>query len=153
MFLSLIQGCRKESQDFINQILEKKNIYSLKYGFCKQSLWKNATLNSRTLFSPQKGTCILLHGQPGCPETKVSLPRCPFVPGQEQVLISREKLLCPRTSCPVGNPITHTWNLARKSHTLWQHSRWYILGIANLASKLPLVMKMQFPLWMCSSIA
>ena len=30
--------------------------YSLKYGFCKKSLRKNATLNSWTLFSSQKGT-------------------------------------------------------------------------------------------------
>ena len=29
----------------------------LKYGFCKKSLRKNATLNSWTLFSSQKGTC------------------------------------------------------------------------------------------------
>ena len=29
----------------------------LNYGFCKKSLRKNATLNSWTLFSSQKGTC------------------------------------------------------------------------------------------------
>ena len=29
----------------------------LKYGFCKKSLWKDATLTSWTLFSSQKGTC------------------------------------------------------------------------------------------------
>ena len=29
----------------------------LKYGFCKKSLWKDATLISSTLFSSQKGTC------------------------------------------------------------------------------------------------
>ena len=31
--------------------------YQLKYGFCKKSLRKNATLNSWTLSSSQKGTC------------------------------------------------------------------------------------------------
>ena len=31
--------------------------FLLKYGFWKKSLWKNATLNSWTLSSSQKGTC------------------------------------------------------------------------------------------------
>ena len=57
---------------------------------------------------------------------------------------------------PLGSPTGRDRTVAvprQNSHTMWQHSRWYILGIANLASKLPLVMKMQFPLRMCSSIA
>ena len=35
----------------------------LKYGFCKKSLRKNATLTSWTLFSSQKGTCSTIQGQ------------------------------------------------------------------------------------------
>ena len=37
----------------------KTKLYSkyLRYGFCKKSLCKNATLNSWTLFSSLKGTC------------------------------------------------------------------------------------------------
>ena len=49
------------SQNYI-KVSNKKNIYVqymnlLKYGFCKKSLRKNATLKSWTLFSSQKGTC------------------------------------------------------------------------------------------------
>ena len=44
-------------------------IRKLKYGFCKKSLDKNATLTSWTLFSSQKGTCIVLQEQvPFCEE-------------------------------------------------------------------------------------
>ena len=49
----------------------------LKYGFCKKSFRKNATLTSWTLFSSQKGTCSTIQVQyiPFCVEKSVQLIR------------------------------------------------------------------------------
>ena len=49
----------------------------LKYGFCKKSLRKNASLTSWTLFSSQKGTCSIIQ-VPFCEEKSVQLVRVAF---------------------------------------------------------------------------
>ena len=55
-----ILGLRNDSSINVHSNNSKNDVMNpecLKYGFCKKSLWQNATLNSWTLSSSQKGTC------------------------------------------------------------------------------------------------